>query len=106
MRQVQVSRQTARSRSLASSSPGARELFGAVGRRAAELDLAVSISVECGAAGARMTGGGFGGSAIALAPDGVIRQPRTEIDRQFSLHEYARPEMFVVRPSPGARRDG
>lgn len=53
-----------------------------------------------------MTGGGFGGSAIALAPDGVIRQPRTEIDRQFSLHEYARPEMFVVRPSPGARRDG
>ncbi len=71
----------------------------------AELDLAVSVSAECGATGARMTGGGFGGSAIALAPHGVISQLRTEIDSQFSLHDYARPEMFVVRPAQGARRD-
>jgi galactokinase len=70
-----------------------------------ELDLAVSISTECGAIGARMTGGGFGGSAIALAPVGVIPQLRTMVDQGFSLHEYARPEMFAVQPSRGARRD-
>ena len=52
-----------------------------------------------------MTGGGFGGSAIALAPVGVIPQLRTMVDQGFSLHEYARPEMFAVQPSRGARRD-
>jgi galactokinase len=70
-----------------------------------ELDLAVSISMECGATGARMTGGGFGGAAIALAPVSVIPQRRTVVDEEFSSHDYTRPEMFVVRPSQGARRD-
>ena len=35
-----------------------------------ELDVAVSAAREAGALGARMTGGGFGGSAIALVPAG------------------------------------
>jgi len=70
-----------------------------------ELDLAVRISMECGATGARMTGGGFGGSAIALAPTSVIPQLRTMVEKEFSVHDYIRPEIFVVRPSPGARRD-
>jgi galactokinase len=35
----------------------------------AELDEAVSVARSAGALGARMTGGGFGGSAIALVPD-------------------------------------
>ncbi|MGH8888757.1 MAG: galactokinase, partial [Acidothermaceae bacterium] len=35
----------------------------------AELDLAVDTALAAGALGARMTGGGFGGSAIALVPD-------------------------------------
>src|ERR1019366_5200298 len=34
----------------------------------AELDLAVQTATTHGALGARMTGGGFGGSAIALLP--------------------------------------
>ena len=42
-----------------------------------ELDLAVATAVEAGAIGARMTGGGFGGSSIALVPterlDAVVR---------------------------------
>ena len=70
-----------------------------------ELDLAVRVSMECGATGARMTGGGFGGSAIALAPTSVIPQLRTMVEKEFSVHDYIRPEIFVVRPSPGARRD-
>ena len=35
-----------------------------------ELDLAVATAVDSGALGARMTGGGFGGSAIALVHPG------------------------------------
>jgi galactokinase len=35
-----------------------------------ELDVAVEAALEAGALGARMTGGGFGGSAIALVPPG------------------------------------
>jgi galactokinase len=70
-----------------------------------ELDLAVDTAMECGAAGARMTGGGFGGSAITLAPAGVIPQLRTAIGTTFSRYGYTRPEMFAVRPSQGARRD-
>ena len=37
----------------------------------AELDLAVEAALAAGALGARMTGGGFGGSAIALVPAGL-----------------------------------
>jgi galactokinase len=70
-----------------------------------ELDLAVSVSMECGATGARMTGGGFGGSAIALAPADALPRIRAEVGRQFSAHGYARPQTFAVRPAHGARRD-
>jgi galactokinase len=70
-----------------------------------ELDLAVEISVNRGAIGARMTGGGFGGSAIALVPAGVVPRVRLAIGAAFSEHGYRVPEIFVVRPSQGARRD-
>jgi galactokinase len=70
-----------------------------------ELDLAVEISLGCGAAGARMTGGGFGGSAIALTPASTIPRLRRAISSAFSQHGYPMPEAFVVHPSQGARRD-
>ena len=70
-----------------------------------ELDLAVEISLSRGAIGARMTGGGFGGSAIALAPVTMIPQVRLAIGAAFSEHGYTMPEIFVVHPSQGARRD-
>ena len=45
--------------------------------RCAELDTAVEAAVTAGALGARMTGGGFGGSAIALVPaDAAERRDR------------------------------
>jgi galactokinase len=69
------------------------------------LDLAVEISVQCGATGARMTGGGFGGSVIALTPAGLIQDLRAAISNAFREQGHARPGMFTVRPSPGARRD-
>jgi galactokinase len=71
-----------------------------------ELDLAVEVAAGAGALGARMTGGGFGGSAIALAPAALIPRLRHAIAEAFSGHGYRTPETFTVRPSPGARRDG
>jgi galactokinase len=70
-----------------------------------ELDLVVKISMEGGAIGTRMTGGGFGGSAIALTPIGLVPAVRAAVGGAFSEHGYTRPEMFIVRPSQGARRD-
>ena len=70
-----------------------------------ELDLAVEASLSSGAIGARMTGGGFGGSAIALTPASLIPPVRQAIGEAFTERGYTRPEMFTVRPSQGARRD-
>ncbi|TAM69339.1 MAG: galactokinase [Microbacteriaceae bacterium] len=69
-----------------------------------ELDLAVEISQNFGALGARMTGGGFGGSAIALVPTHLISHVQVAVDGAFAEHGYAQPDMFVVRAADGARR--
>jgi galactokinase len=70
-----------------------------------ELDLAVAAAMDSGATGARMTGGGFGGSAIALTPVAMIPRLQAAVGTAFSDHGYRTPEMFVVHPSQGARRD-
>jgi galactokinase len=70
-----------------------------------ELDLAVEASLNGGAIGARMTGGGFGGSVIALTPVRLIPVLRAAVSGAFSERSYPRPEVFAVRPSQGARRD-
>jgi galactokinase len=70
-----------------------------------ELDLAVEVAIGGGALGARMTGGGFGGSAIALTPAGRIPALRRAVGEAFGERGYRAPETFVVRPSQGARRD-
>jgi galactokinase len=69
-----------------------------------ELDLAVDIATEAGALGARMTGGGFGGSAIAL-----IRREHTEaitvaVDQAFVAAGLRRPTFLDGTPSAPAER--
>ena len=71
-----------------------------------ELDLAVEISQQVGAIGARMTGGGFGGSAIALIPRGLKTEFELALGHAFSAHGYVRPDTFVVEPSDGATMAG
>jgi galactokinase len=71
-----------------------------------ELDLAVEVAEHQGALGARMTGGGFGGSAIALTPAARISALRLAVANAFGDRGYQAPETFIVRPSQGARRDG
>ncbi|QSB23403.1 galactokinase [Curtobacterium sp. 24E2] len=70
-----------------------------------ELDLAVATAVEHGAVGARMTGGGFGGAAIALV-DQESRGAITEaVTAAFAEVGYREPNVFTVHAAQGARRD-
>ena len=69
-----------------------------------ELDLAVDTSRVNGAIGARMTGGGFGGAAIALTPVAAEQQVRTAVERAFSEAGYTAPDIFTVTPAAGAMR--
>jgi galactokinase len=70
-----------------------------------ELDLAVETAIENGAIGARMTGGGFGGSAIALVAREDVSRIQVAIDGVFSEHALSVPDTFVVTPSNGAVRE-
>ena len=70
-----------------------------------ELDLAVATAQANGAIGARMTGGGFGGAAIALVIDALVPIVTREVTAAFAERGYREPTIFPVRPSQGARRD-
>ncbi|GAA3733623.1 galactokinase [Leifsonia bigeumensis] len=70
-----------------------------------ELDLAVETALANGAIGARMTGGGFGGAAIALVPQQHESLLRVAIDGAFAEHGFGQPDIFRVTASVGARRD-
>jgi galactokinase len=70
-----------------------------------ELDLAVETARSAGALGARMTGGGFGGSAVALVPGEVQAGVRAAVSAAFANAELAEPAYLVATPSDGARVD-
>jgi galactokinase len=70
-----------------------------------ELDLAVEIARENGALGARMTGGGFGGAAIALVPVDEVSRVQVALDGGFAEHGFGAPDVFTVAASDGAMRD-
>jgi galactokinase len=70
----------------------------------AELDLAVETSRANGAIGARMTGGGFGGAAIALTPVAEERRVRTAVEQAFARAGFTAPDIFTVTPAAGAMR--
>ena len=72
---------------------------------APELDLAVETAQANGAIGARMTGGGFGGAAIALVPRTTSRGIQVAVDGGFAEHGFGQPEIFTVAASDGAARD-
>ncbi len=70
-----------------------------------ELDLAVETAVSAGAIGARMTGGGFGGAAIALVRLDDLSRVQVAIDNAFGAHAFGQPDTFVVTASDGAARN-
>ena len=69
-----------------------------------ELDLAVESSREAGALGSRMTGGGFGGSAIALVEVGDLDLVSSAVTAAFADAGFTEPAIFAVSPAHGAGR--
>ena len=57
-----------------------------------------------GALGARMTGGGFGGSAIALVPEDRLDAVRRAVAATYDDRGWKAPAFLTAPPSPGARR--
>jgi galactokinase len=69
-----------------------------------ELDLVVATANASGALGARMTGGGFGGSAIVLVESADVDTVTKAVTEAFGSAGYTAPRVFPAVPSAGARR--
>jgi galactokinase len=69
-----------------------------------ELDTAAAAAADSGALGARMTGAGFGGSALALVPAELEERVGAAVLAAFEVAGFRPPEVIGVRPAGGARR--
>lgn len=70
----------------------------------AELDTAVGAAREAGALGARMTGGGFGGSAIALVRTAEMESVAQAVADAFAHAGHGAPEFLISAAAAGAGR--
>ena len=68
-----------------------------------ELNLAVDTALEHGALGARMVGGGFGGSAIALIKADHLDAIQSAIASAFDAGHFKAPRFFTSLPGDGAQ---
>jgi galactokinase len=69
-----------------------------------ELDVVVETCRRHGALGARMTGGGFGGSAIALLPEAERDEAVPAVLAAFEERGWGPPAFLRATAGPGARR--
>ena len=69
-----------------------------------ELDAVVDAAVAAGAHGARMVGGGFGGSAVVLVDADRAEHVAEAVRSRFEQSGFAAPRTFDVVPAAGARR--
>jgi galactokinase len=70
-----------------------------------EADFLVESAVERGAYGARLTGAGWGGAVLVLAPAEREGKVLSEIGRDFRGRFGREPEVWSTRASSGARRE-
>lgn len=70
-----------------------------------ELDLVVSSANAAGALGSRMTGGGFGGSAIVLVEEADAEPVTKSVLESFTAAGFTAPRVFPAVPSAGAHRE-
>ena len=68
-----------------------------------EADVAVSTAESAGALGARMVGGGFGGSVIALVPAGGTEVPAA-LTAEYARRGWPPPRFLAAPPAAGASR--
>jgi galactokinase len=85
-------------------SAGHRSLRDDFNVSCAELDAVVDVAVANGALGARMTGGGFGGSAVVLLEAAAVRAVTTAVATAFAERGYGSPETSEVVGCDGASR--
>ncbi len=71
---------------------------------APEVNAAVDAAVDAGALGARMVGGGFGGSVLALVPTSSAPAVERRVVRVFRDSGWTEPAVFPVYPAEGAHR--
>ena len=67
-----------------------------------QADVAVDAAIAAGALGARMIGGGFGGSVLALVPADAGTGVRAAVADAFARRSWAAPEFIETTPSGGA----
>jgi len=70
-----------------------------------QMDLAVETAMANRAIGARLTGGGFGGSMVALVHQADVEPISAAIASAFAAAGYGEPQSFTVHAAPGAHRD-
>jgi galactokinase len=69
------------------------------------LDVAVEAALDAGALGSRMTGGGFGGSTVALVPVGGLDAVRDGVCAAFAGRGWDAPDFYEATPSGPAARE-
>jgi galactokinase len=67
-------------------------------------DVTVETVIAAGAYGARMIGGGFGGSVLAIVPDDHVEKTRAAVTDEFGRRGWPLPEFLDAVPSAAARR--
>ena len=65
--------------------------------------MATSDACVAGALGARMTGCGLGGSAIAIVPTELVPAVTEQVKAAFQFAGFTEPQLFNAKPGPGAR---
>jgi galactokinase len=71
-----------------------------------ELNTFVEAAEEHGAAGARLTGAGFGGCAIALVPEGETAALTNACEQAFAERSFEEPAFYEFLPAAGAELAG
>jgi len=67
-----------------------------------ELDAFVEIAIQSSALGARLTGAGFGGCALALVRSEEVGVLVRKVHHSFEARGFKQPECFSFQPAPGA----
>jgi len=69
-----------------------------------ELDFVVETALRCqGVLGARMTGAGFGGSAVLLVEENGVEAACASIENSFAQEFGVQPELYVTEAGAGMR---
>ncbi|SFL71069.1 galactokinase [Halanaerobium salsuginis] len=69
-----------------------------------ELDILVEIAQKEGAAGARMTGAGFGGCTVNLVKKEAVAEFTAAIKKEYKKRTNLSADVYVSNPGPGARK--